>query len=374
MNTQTADRTDTGDIEIAENKGAVAIFAPPRLPFHDAIKQRFGIDRGAWKVLTEAIFPAAKTPDAIVMALSYCKARSLDIMKRPVHIVPMWSSAAGNMVETVWPGISELRTTAFRTGNYAGCDEAEFGPITEYTFKGRVKEWVKGKDEWNDKVVKVDVPEWCRITMYRALMGQRCKFVGPKVKWLEAYATIGFKSDLPNDMWQTRSEGQLEKCAEAAALRRAFPEEIGNELTAEEMQGRVIDHDARVVSTATTGTDDGPPDPDAKDTKHSNGNGNGGQPEDPKKNEPDGNQQPGQSPPPVKDNPAEERRVASGEFSPLSQLLDEMAELSNNNEAFEWTSDNMARIKSLSGTERKTFDLQFLKRQGEFSKAAKKAD
>src|ERR1035437_8619220 len=194
MNTQTADRTDTGDIEIAENKGAVAIFAPPRLTFHDDIKQR------------------------------------------PVHIVPMWSSAAGNMVETVWPGISELRTTAFRTGNYAGCDEAEFGPITEYTFKGRVKEWVKGKDEWNDKVVKVDVPEWCRITMYRALMGQRCKFVGPKVKWLEAYATIGFKSDLPNDMWQTRSEGQLEKCAEAAALRRAFPEEIGNELTAEEMQ------------------------------------------------------------------------------------------------------------------------------------------
>ena len=34
------------------------------------------------------------------------------------------------------------------------------------------------------------------------------------------------------------SVGQLEKCAEAGALRRAFPEEIGNALTAEEMEGQ----------------------------------------------------------------------------------------------------------------------------------------
>src|ERR1017187_2087564 len=182
MKTQTAERTDTGDIEIAENKGAVAIFAPPRLPFHDAIKQRFGIDRGAWKVLTEAIFPAAKTPDAIVMALSYWKVRNLDIMKRPVHIVPMWSSAAGGMVETVWPGIAELRTTAFRTGQYAGCDEAEFGPIIEQDFSGKVK----GKDGWKDKTVRVSFPEWCRLTIYREVKGTIRKFAGPKVKWTEA--------------------------------------------------------------------------------------------------------------------------------------------------------------------------------------------
>ena len=43
-------------------------------------------------------------------------------------------------------------------------------------------------------------------------------------------------------MWANRPVGQLEKCAEAGALRRAFPEEIGNDLTAEEMAGqRIID-------------------------------------------------------------------------------------------------------------------------------------
>ena len=45
-------------------------------------------------------------------------------------------------------------------------------------------------------------------------------------------------------MWASRPVGQLEKCAEAGALRRAFPEEIGNDLTAEEMEGQHIIDDA----------------------------------------------------------------------------------------------------------------------------------
>jgi RecT family len=39
-------------------------------------------------------------------------------------------------------------------------------------------------------------------------------------------------------MWSNRPVGHLEKCAEAGALRRAFPDEIGNALTAEEMEGQ----------------------------------------------------------------------------------------------------------------------------------------
>ena len=113
----------------------VAVIAPPRLPFHPAIEERFGVDKSGWKALAEAIYPLAKSADAIIMALSYCKARKLDPFKRPIHIVPMWSAVEGAMVETVWPGISELRTTAFRTGNYAGMDAAEFGPPVETEFE-----------------------------------------------------------------------------------------------------------------------------------------------------------------------------------------------------------------------------------------------
>jgi hypothetical protein len=82
------------------------------------------------------------------------------------------------------------------------------------------------------------------------------------VKWLESYATIG-STDLPNDMWQSRPEGQIEKCAEAAALRKSFPEELGNQLTAEEMEGRRVEGDVAVAEVAEVAQRRLPPAPPA---------------------------------------------------------------------------------------------------------------
>ena len=194
-------------------------FKAPRLPYHPAIEEKFKIDKGQWKALVEAIFPAAESVDSVVMALSYCKARGLDPMKRCVHIVPVWDSKRNKMVETVWPGIAELRTTAARTGEYAGKDAAEFG--AEMSQSG------------------VRFPEWAQVTVYRMVRGRRVAFAGPRVRWLEECATT--KNGAPNTMWKKRPYGQIEKVAEAAALRCAFPEEIGNEYTAEEMEGRIVD-------------------------------------------------------------------------------------------------------------------------------------
>jgi phage recombination protein Bet len=146
----------------------------------------------------------------------------------------MWSSVAGKMIETVWPGISELRTTAFRTGQYAGMPAPDFGPTIEHTFKGKAG---RGKSKGQERSLTLQFPEWCRVTITRELTGKERSFVGPKVYWCEAYAKWA-DTDVPNEMWSNRPVGQLEKCAEAGALRRAFPEEIGNALTAEEMEGQ----------------------------------------------------------------------------------------------------------------------------------------
>ena len=224
----------TGAAKPATSKGHLGALKPPRLPYHEAVAERFGIDRAGWKALVEAIYPNAETADAIVMALSYCRARNLDPFKRPVHIVPMWSTVAGKMIETVWPGISELRTTAFRTGQYAGMPAPKFGPTIERTFKGQAG---RGKAKGQERSLTLQFPEWCRVTITRELAGKERSFVGPKVYWCEAYAKWA-DTDVPNEMWAHRPVGQLEKCAEAGALRRAFPEEIGNALTAEEMEGQ----------------------------------------------------------------------------------------------------------------------------------------
>lgn len=231
---------------LQEQTTALATFHAPRLPWHDAIGERFGdlgVTKATWKVLVEAIWPAAKSANSIVMALSYCQSRRLDPFKKVVHIVPVYDSARGGYVETVWPSISEMRTTAFRTGQYAGCDETKFGPDITQTFSGKVKR--DGK--WVDIEKTVTFPEWAQITVYRLVGSQRVPFVGPRVHWLETYARLG-RADVPNEMWERRTRGQIEKCAEAGSLRKAFPEELGNEYSAEEMEGQRFFHEMRDVT------------------------------------------------------------------------------------------------------------------------------
>lgn len=228
--TQTQERT---------NSTPAGALPPSRLPIAASIAKEFDVQPADWRVLVDQIFPAAKSVEAVVMALAYCRKRNLDIFKKPVHIVPMWSSAKKAMVETVWPGIAEIRTTASRTGDYAGIDEVEFGPIVERHFEGMVEQWDNGSKRNVEVKKTVRFPEWAKVTVYRMNRGVRCAFTA-RVFWEEMYASAG-KSELPNDMWAKRPRGQLDKCVEAAALRKAFPEELGNTYAAEEMEGRDID-------------------------------------------------------------------------------------------------------------------------------------
>lgn len=172
----------------------------PRIPYHPVMQEKFGVDSTSWKSLVEAVFPNATTMNSVVLALSYCKARRLDPFKRCVHIVPIWSSDQKCMVDTIWPGIGELRTTAFRTGEYAGRAHTEFGPDV-------TKEWTSG-----DGKVSVTFPEWAQVTVFRMIKGQRVEFCGPRVYWLETYANKSRSDAAPNSMWQDRPRGQIDKC------------------------------------------------------------------------------------------------------------------------------------------------------------------
>lgn len=190
-------------------------------PIAAELKKR-NIGGQEWKVLKETIYPDAADA-SILMAVDYCKVRHLDILKKPVHIVPIWNEKKKAYVDSVWQGISELRTTAMRTKEYAGIDETVYGEEITQDVNG----------------VTVTFPKYAQVTVYRNIGGQRVAFVGDKVYWLENYAKK--KGGVPNSMWQQRPYGQIAKCAEAAALRKAFPEEIGNDYTAEEMEGKTVD-------------------------------------------------------------------------------------------------------------------------------------
>ena len=179
-----------------------------------ALKER-NIDLAVWSTLQNSVFPGAKD-ESIILAVDYCKASKLDILKKPCHIVPMnvTDAKTGNKQwrDVIMPGIYEQRITAFRTGQMAGQDDPVFGEII--SFNG------------------MDAPEWCRVTVYRFINGERCAFSHTEY-FTEACATT--KDGNLNSVWSKRPRGQLAKCAEAGALRKAFPDELGGVITADEV-------------------------------------------------------------------------------------------------------------------------------------------
>lgn len=188
------------------------------------------------EVLKNSLYPGAKD-ESIKMVMSYCQAARLDPMQKPVHIVPMLVSTGRKdnngydvkeMRDVIMPGIGLYRTQASRSGGYGGISDPEFGDDVTETL-----------DE-----VTVTYPKWCRVTVKRIINGHIAEF-SAKELWKENYATKSSKSAAPNAMWKRRPYAQIAKCAEAQALRKAFPE-VGSQPTADEMEGKemgdVIDH------------------------------------------------------------------------------------------------------------------------------------
>ncbi len=216
-------------VELKRDSGGVSRIAYPKTA------AAAGISPEMWTVLSDSIYPGAQTAEGILLAYAYCKARNLDVMKKPVHVVSMWSTRVNGYVETVWPGVGELQTTAARTGLYAGLDEPVFGPEITKTFTALFDNGAK--------TITVTFPEWAKTTVYRIVQGVRCAFTEP-VYWEETFSRVG-RQNYPTEIWVRRPKAQLAKCAKAAALRAAFPEELG--FSAEEMDGRIIEAEEAVL-------------------------------------------------------------------------------------------------------------------------------
>lgn len=174
-------------------------------------------------VLQSSLYPGAN-PNSIRMVLGYCKASNLDPMQKPVHIVPVWDGKAKQMRDVTMPGIGLYRIQAARTGQLAGISEAEFGPMVTENMSG----------------AQITYPEWARVVVKRLLPSGHVAEFEAREFWIENYATAGRDTQAPNAMWKKRTRGQIAKCAEAQALRKGFPE-VGNQPTAEEMEGKVMD-------------------------------------------------------------------------------------------------------------------------------------
>jgi phage recombination protein Bet len=160
-------------------------------------------------VLKNSKFKGFTDPE-ISYARSVCAHLQLNPLLNQIHFVKRKNHADGTYSVTVQVGIDGFRLAAERTSKYAGSDD----PVFEY--------------RPNDTQRKQ--PAKATVTVYKVIDGVRCPFTA-SARWEEYYPGDGKMGA----MWRKMPHGQLGKCAEALALRKAFPAELSALRTDEEM-------------------------------------------------------------------------------------------------------------------------------------------
>ena len=139
----------------------------------------------------------------------HCKRLGLDPHAKQIHPVKRWDSTLRKEVMTVQIGIDGYRLIAERTGRYVPGKEPEF----VYNKEGGLvcaRSYIKKQTQdgvWHEVCASAHYSEYVALK----------------------------KDGKPNSMWNTKPHIMLSKCAEAMALRKAFPAELSGLYTKEEM-------------------------------------------------------------------------------------------------------------------------------------------
>lgn len=163
------------------------------------------ITRGQLDLIKRTIFIGA-TDDEMRLFFYECRRRGVHPMDRLIYPVKRAGKVAFQM------GIDYLRAAAEETGRYVGQKALQYGSMI--------------------KQGEINVPEWAEALVLRKdpETGEVAE-MPHRAYWKEYYPgeDLGF-------MWRKMPMNQLGKCAEAGALRKAFPRKLGGLYINEEME------------------------------------------------------------------------------------------------------------------------------------------
>jgi len=169
-----------------------------------AVLQAGGIDEGVTRAELQAF-------------LHECQRRRLDPFTRQIYLIGRWDNQKKRKAYRSQTSIDGFRLIARRAA-----DEAKETIEYEDTL------WCGADGRWVDVWLENEPPAACKVVVLRD--GKRF----PTTARFASYVQTNSNGEMVG-LWRKMPDGQIAKCTEALALRKAFPEELGGIYAEEEM-------------------------------------------------------------------------------------------------------------------------------------------
>jgi len=179
-------------------------------------------DQTDWTPAQQAVLQQSGISNAVTKAelsgfLHLCQRTGLDPFSRQIYLIGRYSKKEQRDVFTPQTGIDGYRVIAQRVTSQTG---------GTYGYEDTL--WCDPAGKWRDVWLPDAPPAAAKVIVIRN--GQRFSAVARFSEYVQA-----FPDGNPKGLWAKMPAGQIAKCAEALALRKAFPHDLAGVYTAEEM-------------------------------------------------------------------------------------------------------------------------------------------